>query len=64
MYFKTTEIPELLVKIEDAGIDVVYESRWRRYRVKLSGIDDYKKHETLIQECVKAAMDYFNISEI
>ncbi len=64
MYFKTTEVPELSTKIEDAGLDVVYESRWRRYRIKLNGFADYKKHEELIQECVKAAMDYFNISEM
>ncbi len=64
MYFKTTEIPELSSKIEDAGLDVVYESRWRRYRIKLSGIADYQKHAELIQKCVEASMDYFNISEI
>ncbi len=50
-------------EIEDAGLDVTYENRWRQYRVKLQGFDDYKKHEALIRECVEAAMEYFNISE-
>ena len=57
-------IPELSSKIEDAGLDVTYESRWKQYRVKLGGFDDYKKHEELIKECVEAAMEYFNISEM
>ncbi|WP_026499333.1 hypothetical protein [Butyrivibrio sp. WCD2001] len=64
LFFKTNENPELSAKIEDAGLDVTYESRWKQYRVKLSGFSDYKKHEALIQECVQVAMDYFNISEI
>ena len=42
----------------------IYESRWKQYRVKLGGFDDYKKHEELIKECVEAAMEYFNISEM
>lgn len=62
--FKTNENPELSSKIEDAGLDVTYESRWKQYRVKLGGFDDYKKHEDLIKECVEAAMEYFNISEM
>lgn len=61
--FKTNENQELLKKIEDTGLDVTYDSRWRQYRVKLQGFDDYKKHEALIRECVETAMEYFNISE-
>lgn len=61
--FKTNESPELSQKIEDAGLDVTYESRWRQYRVKLQNFDDYKKHEALIRECVETAMEYFNIAE-
>ncbi len=61
--FKTNENQELLKKIEDTGLDVTYDSRWRQYRVKLQGFNDYKKHETLIRECVETAMEYFNISE-
>ena len=60
--FKTNETQELSSKLECAGLDVTYESRARRYKVKLSGYDEYKKHEELIKECVQIAMDYYNIS--
>ncbi len=62
--FKTNENQELSSKLENEGLDVTYDSRWRQYRVKFTGFNDFKKHEELIQECVKTAMDYFNISEI
>ncbi len=62
--FKTNENTDLSQKIENAGLDAVYESRWKQYRVKLSDYNDYKKHEGLINECVEVAMEYFNISEI
>ncbi len=63
MTFKINESPELTEKLEGAGLDVAYDSRWRKYRIKLQGFDEYKKHEALIKECVEAAMEYYNISE-
>ncbi len=60
---KTNEIPELTSKIEEEGLDVVYQNRWNRYRIRLNGFDEYKKHEGILKECVEAAMEYFNISE-
>jgi len=62
--FKTNENQELFAKIEEAGLEATYESRWKQYRVKLGGYDDYKKHEELVCECVEAAMEYFNILEM
>ncbi len=62
-FFKTNENQELSQKLEDTGLDILYNSRRRHYRVKLQGFDDYKKHEALIRECVETAMEYFNISE-
>ncbi|MEE3471596.1 MAG: hypothetical protein VZR24_13115 [Butyrivibrio hungatei] len=64
LFFKTNENADLSTRLEEAGFDVTYESRWKQYRVKLGGFADYKKNEELINECVEAAMDYFNISEI
>lgn len=62
-FFKTNENQELSQKLEDTGLDIIYNSRLRHYRVKLQGFNDYKKHEALIRECVETAMEYFNISE-
>ncbi len=61
--FKTNENSDLSTRLEEAGLDVTYESRWKQYRVKINSFEEYKKHEEIIRECVEAAMDYFNISE-
>ena len=50
MIFKTNENQELSQKLEDAELDVTYEGRWKQYRVKLQGYDEYKKHEELIKQ--------------
>lgn len=63
LLFKTNENPDLSQRIEDAGLDVTYENRWKQYRLKLQSFDDYQKHKEIIKECVEAAMEYFNISE-
>lgn len=64
LYFKTNENEELSNSLEEAGLDFTYESRWIRYRVKLNNYQEYKNNKTLIEECVKNSMEYFNISEI
>lgn len=64
LIFKTNEKQELSTKLEEMGIDVSYESRWKQYKIKLSGYDDFKKYEEAIRECVETAMEYFNISEM
>lgn len=64
LIFKTNENIELSAKIENSGLDFSYESRWKQYKIKLNDFNDYKKHEELIKECVKNAMEYFNILDI
>ena len=63
-FFKADENPELVQKLEESGLDVVYESRRKRYRIKLLNHDEYKKHEPMIFECVEKAMEYFSIDEL
>ncbi len=63
LFFKTNESKELSQKLEATDLEYTYDSRWRQYRVKLQTFDEYKKHEELIGECVKTAMEYFKISE-
>lgn len=64
LIFKTNENIELSAKIENSGLDFSYESRWKQYKIKLNDFNDYKNHEELIKECVKNAMEYFNILDI
>lgn len=60
---KTNESDELSAALEDDGLDFTYESRWKRYRVKLNSFREYKDHKAVIEECVKNAMEYFNTSD-
>ena len=64
LLFKSNENTDLSARLEDAGLDISYDSRWRQYRVKLKNYQEYKDNKALIEECVKNAMEYFNISSI
>ena len=64
LIFKANEDKMLTEKLEDGGLDITYESRWKRYRIKLAGYEDYKKHRDIIVECVSIARDYFNLSDM
>ncbi len=64
LIFKANEDKQLSEKLEEAGLDITYESRWKQYRIKLIDFDDYKKHRDSITECVGIARDFFNLSDL
>lgn len=64
LIFKANEDKQLSDKLEEAGLEITYESRWKQYRIKLIDFDDYKKHREVIIACVGIARDYFNLSDL
>ena len=42
-------------------LDVVYQRKESRYRIKLNDFDEYKKHSDIIKRCVSASRDYYNL---
>ena len=49
--------------IEDNGLEVNYLARWKQYRIRLNGYDEYKKHKEILDEIVKDSMAYFDITQ-
>lgn len=48
---------EIEAKLEESGLDLMdYDSRWRRYRIRLAKTD-VKKHEQFLQDLLKLAYD-------
>lgn len=48
--------------IEDNGLEVNYLARWKQYRIRLNGYDEYTKHKEILDDIVKDSMVYFDIS--
>lgn len=53
----------MLEKIEAAGLEVNYISRWKEYDIKINKIEEFTKNKDLLIDVVKTAMDYYNINE-
>ncbi len=60
---KGNESPDLVEKIENAGVDITYHAKWKEYYIKLKGTKDYKTNREHIDLLVKESMQYYNISE-
>lgn len=60
---KGEENPEMLEKIEAAGLDVSYISRWKEYDIKINKLEEFIKNKELMLEVVKSSMDYYNIND-
>ena len=64
MIVKANEDSKLSKEIEESGLDTSYSSRENGYKIKLTGYDEYKKHEKIVRSLVEDAMEHFNISEM
>lgn len=60
---KGEENPEILEKIEAAGLDVSYIPRWKEYDIKINKVEEFIKNKELMIEVVKSSMDYYNIND-
>lgn len=63
LVIKGTEDSEKIKLLEEAGLDTSYTARWKEYNIRLSGYEEYKKHEELLDNLIKDSMAYFSISE-
>ena len=56
--FKGHEDVEISKTLEDAGIDFSYESRWKRYDVKINNFEEYQENRELFIKMVNNAKEY------
>ncbi|MCR5333277.1 MAG: hypothetical protein K6E11_04625 [Bacilli bacterium] len=63
LYFVTkgTMSEEIISKLEEAGLDVSYENRWKEYNIKLNGIEDFKEYSELLITLVKNGRKFYDI---
>lgn len=51
----------IISSIEDAGLEINYQSRWSEYNIKLDGLDDFKAHKELLMPLIREAKSYYNL---
>lgn len=57
--FKGPEDQDKIDKIEAAGFDVSYASRWKEYTVRIKKYSQFEDHKDLFTDLVKQAKDYY-----
>lgn len=60
---KGNEDIEKAQAIEKAGLDIVYDSRWKQYKIRLNDFADYQANKEQLDALIKTAMTYYNIEE-
>lgn len=51
-----------LEKIENTGLDVKYDSRWKEYKIRIEKLDQFNKNKELLLSLLKDSMDYYNVN--
>ncbi len=54
---------EISEKLEAAGLEVKYESRWKEYRIRMDSAKAYESNREILDNLVNAAMEHFNLGE-
>ncbi len=57
--FKGPEDPDKIARLEEAGLEVSYLSRWKEYDVRIENFSHYEKHKEIIKEMVKSSKQYY-----
>ena len=60
---KTDMDQEVMGKLETAGLDVQYDSRWREYKIKMDSSKVYENNKEILDSLVKSAMQRFNLGD-
>ena len=58
---KGNEDQQIIKKIENAGLEISYETRSREYKVRINNIEEYKRNREIIIDLVKYSTKYYNI---
>lgn len=54
---------DLFQKIENAGLEYTYKTRWNECYIKLDSVETYKTHKELLDNLVKIAKEYRNADD-
>lgn len=48
-------------KIENAGLEVKYDARWKTYEIRLNKLDQFTKNKDLLLSLIRDSMTYYNV---
>ena len=48
-------------RLDEAGIDYAYESRYKQYRIKIKSFSEYEKNRDLITDLVSTAKEHYDL---
>ena len=61
--FKGNEDISIIQKVEDAGLEISYNARFKEYSLRIDNYNVYLANKSLIDSLVKSSMEYFNLTD-
>ena len=58
---KGREDSNITDRLDEAGIDYAYESRYKQYRIKIKSFSEYEKNRDLITDLVSTAKEHYDL---
>ncbi len=63
LYFivKGDENINKIEKIENAGLEVKYDTKWKEYEIRIEKLEQFNKNKDLLLSLIKESMEYYNV---
>lgn len=59
--FRGAENPDLIQEVEETGLEISFNPRFKEYRLRINNLNEYKQHKELIDSLIKGSMEYLNV---
>ena len=60
---KIEESSTIIQELENDGLDITYNPKWKELKLKINDFETYNKHKTIIDKVILESKEFFNITD-
>ena len=63
LVIKSEENNTMIQELENEGLDITYNPRWKELKIKFNNFETYNKYKTIIDKVILSSKDFFNLTD-
>ncbi len=60
---KIEESSTIIQELENEGLDITYNPKWKELKLKINDFETYNKHKTIIDKVILESKEFFNLTD-
>lgn len=63
LVIKSEENNTMIQELENEGLDITYNPRWKELKIKFNNFETYNKNKTIIDKVILCSKEFFNLTD-